>query len=292
MMKILRDPAFQAIFAVIGVIIAIIALVAANGGGSTDSVTPTAGIPTPATPVIVALRDLDIRSGPGSGFPRINILPLDSSLDILGISSDRLWYQVLLRDGTTGWVLAGETGARLNGDRGIVRVIIPTLTPTNTPTYTLTPTSTLTLTSTNTPSPTNFPTATYTPTPSPTATATPTETPRPTHTYTFTPTYSDVPTFTATVKLTLTRTTSTPQIQGAYPCIAHIVSPLGATRLNVLRRLPDTDSRIIGSINVGSEVTVQDSEITHNITWYFIVNEEQISGWIEENYLQLSESCP
>ena len=86
MIKFLRDPAVQAIIGIVGVLIAVVALLVSSGGGSSPEPTQSAAQPTPATPVVVALRDLDIRSGPDADFPRLNILPVDGALDILGIS--------------------------------------------------------------------------------------------------------------------------------------------------------------------------------------------------------------
>lgn len=105
------------------------------------------------------------------------VAPEGVSLDIVGITSDRLWYQVEFL-GTIGWMLAEQANKSGNFDE--VAVVIsatstftptPTRTPTNTPTNTATSTSTATNTPTRTP--TLTPTATNTRTPTPTSTIPP-----------------------------------------------------------------------------------------------------------------------
>lgn len=91
------------IIAFISMIAAILALVPRGGNAPEVSATP-------AAPIIVALRDLDIRQGPGAEFATLGILPTGNALDVLGITTDRLWYQVVLSDGRRGWVLAAATG--------------------------------------------------------------------------------------------------------------------------------------------------------------------------------------
>ncbi|MCB9453024.1 MAG: protein kinase [Anaerolineaceae bacterium] len=166
---------------------------------STLTDTPTAtqtDIPTPATPHVEALREISARQGPGSQYPVMTNLAMSETLDIIGISDDGAWYQVILPDGSAGWVASSASLVSAVGNVGVVPVVPP---PTNTPTDT--PTATSTHTPTNTP--TDTPTATPTNTPTDTPTATPTETP----THTATPT--DAPTDTPTATLTSTPLTPT-----------------------------------------------------------------------------------
>ncbi|MDH7486744.1 MAG: DNRLRE domain-containing protein, partial [Anaerolineae bacterium] len=100
-------------------------------------------------------------------------------------------------------------------DRRLMPTATPTATPTPTPTPTATPTDTptptATATPTSTPTPTATPTATSTPTATPTATSTPTATCTPTATATATPTATAIATPTPTPTPTATPTaTSTP----------------------------------------------------------------------------------
>lgn len=234
--------------------------------------TQVVAVPTPATPVLIALRDLDIRGGPGADFERLNILPVDSSLDILGISEDRLWYQILLQNGRTGWVLASSSGARLEGDRGVVNVIIPTLTPSNTPT--LTPTST----------PSNTPTVTNTSTP--------------THTPTNTEVFISSPTPTATSVILpntpISSPTSVSSSSGSlsYPCEARIVES-NSSSLNVVRARASSSAPLIRSVSPNDPVTITSRSIVSGITWYQITyGTPQSTGWIPIDYIVPSQSCP
>jgi serine/threonine-protein kinase len=156
----------------------------------TPSLTPTAtATPTPATPVAEALRSLVALAGPGISYPVVANVPADQRLDIIGVSTDADWYQILLPDGQVAWVRASFVEAA-----GDILGVPVALAPTNTPTETLTPTPSSTATST--PTPTLTPSATETPAP----TATPTWTPTPsiTPSLTATPTRTELPGDTAT----------------------------------------------------------------------------------------------
>jgi len=145
---------------------------------STQTATAT-GTPTPSVPILQPLQAVDVRLGPGPNFPVVANLATADALEITGGSEDDRWYQVLLADGSLGWVLRSETMVQTFGDlEGIAIAAAPTLTATFTPTATHTPSQT--------------PTATFTPTTTPTATATVTATP------TLTPSFSPTPTATFT----------------------------------------------------------------------------------------------
>jgi len=136
---------------------------------------------TPTTPRITTISNLDIRDGPGTGFDRIAVLNAGDYLDILGISQDDRWYQVLLPDGNTGWVVAASSAGKVSGPIGALAVIVPTNTPTSTPTQapTATDVPTDTPTVTDTSEPTYTPTPTPTQTDRPTSTTVPSDTPQP-----------------------------------------------------------------------------------------------------------------
>jgi eukaryotic-like serine/threonine-protein kinase len=188
----------------------------------TPSPTPVNTRPpnTPATPIVMAMRKLDVRLGPGPTFPVIDAMEINDELEILGISDDERWFKVLLTDGSSGWVLFSATTAELRGNQNIIKIAEgPTLTPTKTftPTYTATDTPTATPTPTATSTPSSTPTYTPTKTEMPTATDTPTNTYTPTNTPSSTPTPtatntpSSTPTNTPSPTLTLTNTpTDTP----------------------------------------------------------------------------------
>lgn len=161
--------------------------------------TPTAtDTATPSVPILQPLQEVGVRLGPGTNFPVIATLTTDDTLEITGASEDERWYQVLLADGSLGWVPRSETLLQTFGDLdAVAAAAAPTLTATFTPTDTAT--------ATHTPTPT--PTTTHTPT----FTRTPTPTDTPTHTATFTPTATDTPTVTPSLSPTATATrTPTP----------------------------------------------------------------------------------
>ncbi len=144
----------------------------------TPSNTPS---PTPATPIAQAVEDVVARLGPGPDYPIIATIEANDRRDLLGISADGAWYQIILRDGNRGWIVSANTLVTVYGDIQVVKIAPP---PTETPTETPSPTLTATLTATQTATPTENATRTPQPsrTPRPTATRepVPTRTPRPT----------------------------------------------------------------------------------------------------------------
>jgi len=105
----------------------------------TPTTTPTH---TPATPFVEAVREMVVRGGPGSQYPEVALLPADWRLNLTGISDDGAWYQVVLPDGTLGWVASAAALARTGGNVAALPVApaptdTPTWTPTITPTHTL-----------------------------------------------------------------------------------------------------------------------------------------------------------
>lgn len=98
------------------------------------------------------------------GFPTtIADLPESQTFELVGISEDGEWYQIMLPTGEQAWVRA-NTYVRAQGT-GNLPVIVPSATPTPTATNTSspTPTNTPTVTATLTPIPTDTPAPTITP---------------------------------------------------------------------------------------------------------------------------------
>lgn len=263
---------------IVGLISAIVGIIALYPIFFSPEDTPTPIIQlTPSTPIVVAQRDLDIREGPASDFERIDILIENNSLDIMGISTDRRWYQILLRDGTTGWVLAAESGAELLGNRDVLQVIIPTFTPTLTATSTTIPTQT--------PSDTPTPTVTLpSDTPSPTMTSLPA-------TATSTPSNTPTPTNTSIAPSATTRPSDTPQPVGMYPCDGQIPFGTGGL-LNQVRVTPSTNSPYAQAVNRGSSVRILNRVTDFGTTWYQIEYGNDNSGWITSTYINVSSNCP
>ncbi|MBL8165933.1 MAG: protein kinase [Anaerolineae bacterium] len=179
---------------------------AAPSDTPTPSITPSAtatDTPTPATPLAQALRSIIARLGPGSQYPKIADVVAGTALDIVGISEDGGWLQVMLPDGSVGWLAASAASVDTLGNLLVVPVALaPSDTPTHTATPSPTPTNTATPTPTATPTKTDTPTATSTATDTPTSTATPTATDTPSAT----PTSTSTPTLTLTPSATVNTT--------------------------------------------------------------------------------------
>lgn len=203
--------------------------------------------PTPATPLVNVRRSITARTGPGSQYPVAANLEANDTLDITGISEDGSWYQIILPDGSLGWIATSGSLVNTAGDVNAIPIAqaptntptdTPTATPlpTDTPTSTATPSATATDTPTDTPTSTTTPTATVTDTPTepPTATDTATNTPIPTNTPSQTVTMTDTPTATKTA--TITPTSERVQVVGPSPTPANLTIAYGDTVNGVLGR--------------------------------------------------------
>ena len=140
-------------------------------GGGIPAPSPTAtGFPGTATaagpPMAVTTVDLNVRDGPGQGYPIIDLLSVGTEVQISGKSPDGTWWQIIypLEGGGHGWVYAPFTRSRNAEDVPVVDTPVP---PTETPTLTVTPTNTATPSPSLTDTP--APTVTLTPIPTPTS---------------------------------------------------------------------------------------------------------------------------
>jgi hypothetical protein len=236
--------------------------------------TPTATlttivVPTPLKPRFTALRDVDIRDGASTEANRIAVLSAGGSVDIIGVSEDDLWYQVLLLDGNRGWVVNTSSSGTVSGNTSTIPVIRFTLTPTNTATeaFTATTSSTNTLTPTYTLSPTN--------TSSPTLTVIVTE--------------SILATGIIVVVNPPTLTSASTQ---AYPCDGIIPFGTGGL-LNQVHASPNEDAPRRPSIERGSDMTIMRSASDFGKLWYQIeYNNNKDTGWILSDFVQVSVNCP
>jgi uncharacterized protein YraI len=112
-------------------------------------------------PTVVALIGLNVRSGPGTGYPVIGTLPAGQAARITGQNADGTWWQIVFPpdSGGRGWVSSStQYGTAYNVES--VPIVETPAPPTYTPTSTSTPTDTPqpTHTPTNTPTPTHTPT--------------------------------------------------------------------------------------------------------------------------------------
>lgn len=132
----------------------------------TPTLTPTPTATVPQMPKLTTKTDLNVRSGPGTQYDLLGLLPTGISVEVLGRSADAQWWQVRFTPANegVGWVSAdpaySET-AFVDNAPIIVPPPTPTPIPTNTPTDT--PTATPPPTITATPTPTDTPTPTATP---------------------------------------------------------------------------------------------------------------------------------
>ncbi len=160
------------------------ALPTSTGSGPQATATPIVNPPTPSggflptaqpcdlEPTIISLANgINVRFGPGTNYESVGQLKFKEVRPIIGRAADTSWWQIILVDGTVGWV--ADSVVETNGYIGLVAVVDPPeLEDGNTPTP-------------GTPwSPTPFPGCTAPPTPSPAATAAPSETPGSTSTTT------------------------------------------------------------------------------------------------------------
>lgn len=131
--------------------------------------------PTPATPVVQANVLLPVREGPGNSYPESPFtIAQGATVEVLGVSEDGRWYQILMPNGALGWIVASSAFLTFNGNPDVIPLIVPptfTPTPSHTPTFTPTPSDTPTFTPT--PTLTLTPTLAETAVPDVTATLTP-----------------------------------------------------------------------------------------------------------------------
>lgn len=245
--------------------------------------------PTLPVAILQAQRDLDVRLGPGANFPVVGSLAMDDELEVTGINEDGDWYQVLLPDGSRGWIPISRAFMTVSGAVDSIAVAAaPTLTPTDTVTPSLTPTAT----STNTPTPTDTPTATGTPTatetltytPSPTLTNTatntpmftathePTNTPHPSATRTLTPDHPPMPTPIRCPGTLPSR---------LFPGIEGRVVPTGGGA-NRFREEPNLTSEVVGTIPEGGIFDVLEGPLCNSgYVWYRVRYRGDV-GWTVE----------
>jgi hypothetical protein len=138
----------------------------------TPTSTPETPTPTvPATPSLTTKTDLNVRSGPGTQYDLLGLLPTGVTVEIIGRDETRQWWQVRFSPAADGigWVAADPAfSTTANVDNVPVAQAPPTPTGTPTPTDTpVPPTSTPTSVPAS-PTPTDTPTLTPTPTGQPT----------------------------------------------------------------------------------------------------------------------------
>jgi len=135
------------IVAIIALVFAIFWVLRGNSGDNNDggaTILPTATIvvstPEPGQPVatVTAADGVNIRSGPGTDYEAIGILPFGASAPVIGRSADGQWWVLDIRAAPNGqgWVSAGLVAVE---NAGSVPVILPPDRPAPAPTETPVP---------------------------------------------------------------------------------------------------------------------------------------------------------
>jgi len=98
-----------------------------NGGGSIIIVVPT---PAPAVPSVTAIRNTDIRTGPGSIYDKIGVLEQGQSAEAIGRSVDSQWWVIKVGAAANGqgWVAAQDVDAQNTENVPVIQAP-PTPTP-------------------------------------------------------------------------------------------------------------------------------------------------------------------
>lgn len=131
--------------------------VRANQSQVTATIAPQTNVPPidPNDPTCRALTNvpLNVRTGPGTVYPRITTLSAGTQAPIVGRVGDNSWWQVRLANGQIGWVIQrnpanpNEQFISIFGNCSLIPIVNPPPTPTTTPpTQTHTPTHTPTAT--------------------------------------------------------------------------------------------------------------------------------------------------
>lgn len=95
------------------------------------SPTPTA-TPQPGSPLAATTADLNVRSGPGTGYPVLGLLKAGQTAEITGRSADGRWWQIKFSGvaGERGWLSAQYVTAQNTGNVPLVQAPpLPTAAP-------------------------------------------------------------------------------------------------------------------------------------------------------------------
>ncbi len=128
MLRLSRPQAKGTFGYALGVFAVIVGLLASQGFASLAA----QGVDLPALGVVIAEDGrLNLRTGPGANFAIIGKIDPQTSVDVLAVSDDGVWYQVTVDGLGTGWVAAefiALSGAANGVDVG--SALLPTPTPT------------------------------------------------------------------------------------------------------------------------------------------------------------------
>lgn len=245
----------------------------------TNTPTPTDTPTRPPVPIIQVQRETTVRVGPSSSFPASASLAANDEVEVIGVSDDGRFYQVLLPTGQIGWVASSTTIVRFIGDSdALIVAAAPTNTPTNTPDITQTVAARNEIATqvaqatanapTNTPRPTQTLTPTDTPTQTPTATDTPTATTTPSRTPIPTATLTPDRAGTATaevIEATRIYEAARATVQAEQVIVAQTPVPANADWVPVVRIFDDVQMVLVpaGCYTMGSDENDGDEAPAH-----------------------------
>ncbi|MDH7487606.1 MAG: SH3 domain-containing protein [Anaerolineae bacterium] len=110
----------------------------------TDTPVPPTPTPEPLPFIVVTSDRVNVRSGPGTSYPRVGQVTQGQRLDIVGKNPAGDWWQVCCVNGQQVWITGNLVQAQGNLGRVAVAANIPTPPPTARPQPTATPAPTAT----------------------------------------------------------------------------------------------------------------------------------------------------
>lgn len=103
-------------------------------GGSSGTVIVIVPTPRPGTPYVTANTNVNIRSGPGTGYPTLGYMAINLSGEVVGVNPERTWWAIKFPPGPDGrgWVAAEYVTAHNTDNVAVIQpppVPQPTATP-------------------------------------------------------------------------------------------------------------------------------------------------------------------
>jgi uncharacterized protein YraI len=110
----------KAHFAMLRPVVSLLAAIVILALTLTGAATSAAAQTTQTTGLTVLVPSLNVRSGPGTGYPVIAGLRQGDQATVVGRHSASGWWQVKLDSGATGWVSGSPALVRVSGDTTVV----------------------------------------------------------------------------------------------------------------------------------------------------------------------------
>lgn len=90
---------------------------------ATETLAPTATALT-SSPNLVPKTSMNVRSGPGTNYPTIGLLPAQTPVPVIGTNSAQTWFIIEYQNGM-GWVYGGSGRENVEGDVSKLAVVDP-----------------------------------------------------------------------------------------------------------------------------------------------------------------------